>query len=177
MQSIQPPIHRLHRRRVTVLSAALGFLFWPVVTRAQVSGSQLTTKQVAELKRKPVITAVIPTFLPAGYRVTRFETYRGKYINGDDELGYQIHYRGADNTCLYVGSTQSGPRGMVQVASASTALGPLKVYKDPQSGVLAAFPPLDRAAQISSSKYNSQGCRALSSNQFIRIVESIKILK
>lgn len=177
MQTIQPPIHRLHRRRVTVLSAALGFLFWPVVTRAQASGSLLTTKQVAELKRKPVISAVIPTFLPAGYRVTRFETYRGKYTNGDDELGYQIHYRGADHTCLYVGSTQSGPRGMLQVASVSTALGPVKVYKDPQYGVLAAFPPLKRAGMISSSKYDGQGCKVLSRDQFIRILESIKVLE
>ena len=62
MQTIQPRIHRLHRRRVTVLSAALGFLFCPAVTRAKASGTLLTTKQVAELKRKPVITAFTPTF-------------------------------------------------------------------------------------------------------------------
>lgn len=176
MQSIQPPIHRLHRRHVTLLSTALGFLFWPAVIRAQVTGSLLTTKQVTELKRKPVISAVIPTFLPAGYRVTRFETYRGKYTNGDDELGYQIHYRGADNTCLYVGSTQNGPRGMVQVASASTALGPLKVYKDPQTSSLASFPSTGRGTLLLSPGYE-EGCSSLSLKQFTRVVQSIRVLK
>jgi hypothetical protein len=176
MQSIQPPIHRLHRRHVTLLSTALGFLFWPAVIRAQVTGSLLTTKQVAELKRKPVITAVIPTFLPAGYRVTRFETYRGKYTNGDDEVGYQIHYRGADNTCLYVGSTQSGPREMKLVGSTSTSFGQLKIYKDPQINMLAAFPSTGWGTALFSPSYG-QGCRAVRRDVFTRIVESIRILK
>lgn len=167
-----------HLLRISSISliTAFGLILWPPITQAQTSLSLLSAKQIAELRKKPMMPVVVPTYLPNGFRVDKVETYRGKYTNGDDELGYQIVYRGADGTCLYVGATQSGPRGMTLVGSTSTSLGQLKIYKDPQSNKLASFPSTGYGTALFSPGYG-QGCRAVRRDVFTRIVESIRILK
>lgn len=46
-----------------------------------------------------MMPVVVPIYLPNGFRVDKVETYRGRYTNGDDEVGYQILYSGADGAC------------------------------------------------------------------------------
>lgn len=167
--------HLFRTSSISIITA-LGFTLWPPITQAQTSGSLLNAKQIAELRKRPMMPVVVPTYLPNGFRVDKLETYRGKYTNGDDELSYQIFYSGADSSCLYVGATQSGPRGMTVGESTSTSLGQLKIYKDPQSNMLAAFPSTGWGTALFSPGYR-QGCRSVGSDVFTRIVESIRILK
>jgi hypothetical protein len=61
--------HRLFRISSISLVTVIGVILWPPITQAQGSGSLLSAKQIAELKKKPMTPVIVPTVPPNGFRV------------------------------------------------------------------------------------------------------------
>lgn len=137
---------------------------------------QLTAEDVTELKRQPMVPIVVPTYIPDGMRVARVQTYREKLRDGSDDLEYQIHYRGTDGTCLFVGTTQSGSSGLQEINRVSTSLGTVKIHQEPRIGRnLVAFIPIRGNTMFRTPAYGD-GCRDMNPAQFFRVIQSIRVL-
>ncbi len=93
------------------------------------SGNLLTSEQKALLLQLP-IPIVAPNFVPEGFRLVYAKGESGKYVNGDDDSGYTIAYRGENNTCISIRSSSSGSRGLQRANQVQTEFGSVVVYTD-----------------------------------------------
>lgn len=153
---------------------------------AQVAGTLLSPEQKARLTRLP-IPIVVPTYLPATFRLLRAEGEASQYANGDDDSGYAIDYQGANNTCLSLRSSKDGPRGLAKVRQVQTNFGLVTVYADTfrDRQRLVSFlgikgnPILTSGGTLPDQKANGgwKPCRAVSIDDFTQVLKSLVIVK
>lgn len=153
---------------------------------AQVAGNLLSTKQKAQLTQLP-IPVVVPTVLPATFRLVRAEGEAGTYANGDDDSGYAIDYQGEKNTCLSIRTSQDGPRGLEKVKQVQTRFGLITVYTEklPDSKSLVSFlglkgNPMLISGGMQPDSTTSSGwkrCRAVSVEAYTQVLQSLTVLK
>jgi len=148
----------------------------------------LSPEQKAKLLQLP-IPIIAPNFLPEGFRLVRATGEAGKYINGDDDSGYTISYQGDNNTCISVGSSRSGTRGLQKVNQVQTEFGLLDVYIDKARDnsikniysflELKGNPVLISGGSIPDS--NADGgfkrCNSVSLGQYIQVLKSLTLVK
>lgn len=158
------------------IGLALG-IAWPLgpAMAAPQPGHLLSPDQVARLSRLP-IPVLVPTHVPAGFRVVRVEAESGQYANGDDDSGYLINYQGSNRSCFTIYSASGGARGLTTVGQEPTAFGVIKISVDQRfpSNLSAFFPVEGNPLLITGAG----GCgKALPRAEFVRILRSVAVLR
>ncbi|XGV98495.1 MAG: hypothetical protein ACAF41_06075 [Leptolyngbya sp. BL-A-14] len=156
------------------------------ILAAQVTGTLLSPEQKAQLTQLP-IPVVVPTVLPATFRLVRAEGEAGTYTNGDDDSGYAIDYQGEKNTCLSIRTSQDGPRGLEKVKQVQTRFGLITVYteKSPGSKSLVSFLGLKGNPMLisggaqpdSTTSTGWKRCQAVSVEAYTQVLQSLTVLK
>ena len=156
----------------------------------QVTGLQtpglLSSQQKAQLTQLP-IPIVVPTFLPAGFRLVQAEGGTSKYANGDDDSGYAIDYQGENNTCLSVRSSKDGPRRLPRIKQVQTRLGLMTIYLEQYRDIksLVTFlgikgnPVLSSGGTLPDSTADGgfKRCRAVSIETYTQVLKSLVVVK
>lgn len=141
---------------------------------AQVTGNLLSADQKAKLLQLP-IPIVAPTYLPKGFQLTHADGEEGRYINGDDDSGYSLIYKGPDNTCIEVRSSKDGPRGTWQQI-VETRFGSIKVFTNnhPQGKLsIYSFVPIAGQPVLFSGGVS---CNPVSMAEYIHVLQSLEVL-
>lgn len=157
----------------------------PSIKIAQATGNQLSPAQKAQLTQLP-IPIVAPTYLPAGFRLIQATGERGQYVNGDDDSGYTIAYKGPGNTCIKLYSSQDGPRGQAAKV-VKTTFGAVRIFvqKTQNRPFIYSFIPIAGNPSLTSggsmldsaTKNRWQPCNAVSMDEYVRVLQSLTVVK
>lgn len=156
------------------LSIGIAWPLLPAIAAPQ-SGHLLTPAQLTRLTGLP-IPVLVPTQVPAGFRVVRFEAESGKYANGDDDSGYLIDYQRSDRSCFTIYTASGGTRGLSVVGQEPTAFGVINLYVDQRfpSNLSAFFPVEANPVLINGAGWCG---KALPRSEFVRILRSVTLLR
>jgi hypothetical protein len=166
--------------------------------------AQLTPNQVKQLKsiifqdilgKKHKIEAIVPTYIPPGFKLSAFEIFDG---NIEHSVGYEMIYRNASNSCFSINAYAKGPGAGPPLVTKnikeinSPALGKViigytefdKTYNSPYIAAnLSHSPPSADSRDVGSStwgySFTSQDdlAEAVPSCSTISLVEAVKIVE
>ncbi len=151
----------------------------------QSAGHLLSPQQIRQLTQLP-IPVVVPTDLPAGFRVVKAEGEQGQYANGDDDSGYMLEYVGKGNVCFVIYTSKDAPRRLKQIGQVQSGVGLAKIYEErydnqtswvsflPIQGNPVLISPFSRLNPV-SNEY--ERCKPLSRADYDRILKSLQRLK
>lgn len=151
------------------------------------TGSLLSKEQKAQLAQLG-IPIVLPSFLPGGFRLTKFSAQKQLDEASGDYSSYSIFYQGANNTCLEL-SANSDPGISTEgrkETSVETQLGSVKVYRISVEGkpmIVGLFSlPKNNGYMLRTGAWMpptipGRRCNPVSMEEYIQVLKSLKRLK
>ena len=145
----------------------------------------LSNQQKAQLAQLGIPIAV-PTYLPAGFRLTQFSAQKEE----DEASGawYSMFYQGANNTCLELSVNVDPAMSLerLQKTLVKTRLGEVKVYSGnvegkPMTVGLFSLPKNNgymlRTGAWMPTTNPGRRCNPVSRNEYIQVLRSLEMLK
>lgn len=139
------------------------------------------------------IPIYIPTYLPTGFRLTKFDAGKEELRNGSYSY-YSLLFQGSNNTCLEVSSgvDPAMSLGRLSKRSMKTSLGETTVYSGTVEGrqlILAQIPSkqghmlrsgmVARPAEMKpdGTWKPAEWCQPVSTEEFNQVLRSLKVMK
>lgn len=156
----------------------------PIAAIPEVSENLLSTEQLMQLKQLG-IKVVLPTYLPAGFKVTYFEAHGQKNPQDiTDSAYYRVSYANANSICIEVGSGYQA----VWITNPSksqleTALGDIEITygKLRRSETMQYWASIKNGGQViyTGGKLSgaSEICNPMRLEDFTKVLKSLTVLE
>jgi hypothetical protein len=157
----------------------------PKTSIAYKTNNLLSNQQKGQLAQLGIPIAV-PTYLPAGFRLTKFSAQKEE----DEASGawYSLFYQGANNTCLEFSANVDPAMSLERLPKTlvKTRLGEVEVYSGNVEGkpmVVGLFSlPKNNGYMLRTGAWTpatnpGRRCNPVSRNEYIRVLRSLEMLK
>lgn len=159
----------------------------PKTPIAQNTGSLLSPQQKAQLAQLSM-PIVLPSYLPGGFRLTKFSAEQEQGEVSGEYSSYSIFYQGANDTCLEFGANSDPAISLerLQKTSVETGLGKVKVYSGNVEGkpmIVGLFSlPNNNGYMLRTGAWMpptipGRRCNPVSMEEYIQVLKSLKRLK